>query len=59
MSHQKKDSSANPCEGILVIVNEIWKSLDYFIEDLPEDVNYQHFELITKTSLNRIRNYFN
>lgn len=31
MSHQIIDSDANPCEGILVIVNEIWKSLDDFI----------------------------
>ena len=59
MSHQRKGSGANPCEGILVIVNEIWKSLDDFIEDLPDDVNSQHFEWITKNALNRIRNYFN
>ena len=43
MSYNKKDSDANPCEGILVIVNEIWRSLDDFIEDLPDNVNYQHF----------------
>ena len=59
MSHQIIDSDANPCEGILVIVNEIWKSLDDFIEDLPEDVNYHHFELLKKNALNRIQNYFN
>ncbi len=59
MTYYKNDSDANPCEGILVIVNEIWKSLDDFIEDLPDDVNSQHFEWITKNALNRIRNYFN
>lgn len=59
MTYYKNDSDANPCEGILVIVNEIWKSLDDFIEDLPEDVNYQHFEWVTKNALNRIRNFFN
>lgn len=59
MSHQRKDSCANPCEGILVIINEILRSLDDFIEDLPENVNYQHFEWVTKNALNRIRNYFN
>ena len=42
--NQRKNSNANPCEGILEIVNQIWKSLDDFIEDLPDDVNYQHFE---------------
>ncbi len=59
MVQHKNDSNVSPYEGILAIVNEIWKSLDDFIEDLPDDVNYQHFEWITKNALNRIRNYFN
>lgn len=52
------DSSVSPYEGILDIVDEIWKTLDDFINDLPDGVYYVYFETRVKENLNKIKNYF-
>lgn len=59
MAQHKKGSSVSPYGGILIIVDKMWKSLEDFVEELPKDVNYAHYEWITKNALNEIRNYFN
>lgn len=59
MAQHKYDSDVSPYGGILITVDEMWKSLEDFVEELPEDVNYVHYEWITKNALNKIRNYFN
>lgn len=59
MVQHKYDSDVSPYGGILIIVDEMWKSLEDFVEELPKDVNYVHYKWITKNALNKIRNYFN
>ncbi len=59
MAQHKYDSDVSPYEGILIIVDKMWKSLEDFVEELPKDVNYVHYDSITKNLLNKIRNYFN
>lgn len=59
MRQYKYDSNVSPYGGILIFVDEMWKSLEDFVEELPKDVNYVHYEWVTKNALNKIRNYFN